>query len=143
VLRIKWETSRRVTVALIAGLAIATAPSASEAATISRDQLEQMFAQIRSTSGWDLSRPLLWGYFFLDGDRAALERAAGLLAERGYRPVGIERVGKGRRAVWKLHVERVEVHTVDTLDQRNSDLNAFAMAQGLGSYDGMDVGPAS
>lgn len=127
-----------MTVGALAALALAGAAQASD--PISRDMLERMFAQIRAGSGWDLSKPLLWGYFFLDPDRVTLDRASKVLVERGYRLVAIEQVGD---RLWRLHVERPEVHTVDTLDARNREFYAFARAQGLRSYDGMDVGPAS
>ena len=128
----------RTTVVALAALTMAGAAQASN--PISRDMLERMFAQIRASSGWDLSKPLKWGYFFIDPDRAALDRASKVLVERGYRLVTIEQVGD---QLWRLHVERAEIHTVDTLDERNRELYAFAQAQGLSSYDGMDVGPAS
>jgi len=44
--------------------------------------------------------------------------------------------------LWWLHVQRIEVHTVDSLFARNERLYEFASSHGLDSYDGMDVGPA-
>jgi len=44
--------------------------------------------------------------------------------------------------MWWLHVQRVEVHTVDSLFARNERLTEFAAHHGLDSYDGMDVGLA-
>ena len=41
-----------------------------------------------------------------------------------------------------LHVERVEVHSVETLLARNVELDALARECGLLSYDGRDVGEA-
>jgi hypothetical protein len=38
-----------------------------------------------------------------------------------------------------LHVERVETHSVDTLDARNQELDQIAREFGV-KYDGMDVG---
>jgi hypothetical protein len=40
-----------------------------------------------------------------------------------------------------LHVEKVEIHNVDSLYRRNTELEAFAKQNGLDTYDGMDVGP--
>jgi hypothetical protein len=42
-----------------------------------------------------------------------------------------------------LHVEKVETHTVDSLDARNGELDALASKHDLQSYDGMDVGPVT
>jgi hypothetical protein len=38
-------------------------------------------------------------------------------------------------------VDRVEIHTVDSLDARNHEFNDFARVNGIALYDGMDVGP--
>jgi hypothetical protein len=38
-------------------------------------------------------------------------------------------------------VEMIEIHDPDTLNNRNQLLYKFAEEQGIGSYDGMDVGP--
>ncbi len=115
-------------------------------APISRPQLEAMFANMRSNAAWNVDGPLRWGYFFTGPDRSKLERAGQILAGQGYRLVD---VGLGEKRsprdpdVWWLHVERVEHHTVDSLQVRNTTFYAFAAQQGLGSYDGMDVGPAN
>jgi hypothetical protein len=105
---------------------------------ISRAQLEQMFSGMRSSAPWDVDGPLLWGYFFTSPDRKSVDRAGEILVGQGYRLVEIHRKG----GVWWLHVERVERHTVDSLDARNTEFYAFAKQEGLATYDGMDVGSA-
>ena len=52
----------------------------------------------------------------------------------------IQRVGR-RACLWWLHVEKIEVHSVASLDARNQVLYRSADEQGLDAYDGMDVGP--
>ena len=42
--------------------------------------------------------------------------------------------------LWWLHVEKTEVHTPDSLHERNQALYRFAEEHGLDAYDGMDVG---
>lgn len=119
---------------------------AQASAPISRPQLEAMFANMKSSAPWNVDGPLLWGYFFTGSDRGALERAGQTLAGQGYRLVDVRLREKKRPRdpdVWWLHVERVEHHTVDSLQARNTAFYAFAAQQGLGSYDGMDVGPAN
>jgi hypothetical protein len=119
--------------------------SIAHAADIPRAQLQTMFDQISRDTKWDLKKPLLWGYFFTHPTRDALEKAAPLLTARGYRLVDIrlgERQSPSDPDTWWLHVERIEIHTVDSLDARNRDLDAFAKEHGINNYDGMDVGPA-
>lgn len=111
---------------------------------ITRDQLLEMFAGMRKDTSWDLSAPLLWGYFFIHGSADRLHEVAPLLEAQGYRIVDIyqsEPDDKDDPDLWWLHVEKAEVHTPDTLDARNQQLYAFADAHGLDAYDGMDVGP--
>jgi hypothetical protein len=86
---------------------------------------------------------MLWGYFFTDSDRIALERAAKKLEAEGYRFVDVfqpEDDGKPLPYFF-LHVEKVETHSVDSLYKRNTQLEAFAKQNGLDTYDGMDAGP--
>lgn len=113
-------------------------------ADIPKQQLAAMFAQIARETSWDLGKPLLWGYFFLNPERGPLERAIPLLRQKGYRIVGVSLADKRSPLdpdTWRLHVEREEVHTVDSLHRRNDELNRFAAEHGIASYDGMDVGP--
>lgn len=115
---------------------------AKDATLITRDQLQEMFD---SMSGrWDVSRPLLWGYFFTNPSREPLEKAANTLENRGYRFVDIHLGDKDVSTdpdVWWLHVEKIEVHSVDSLDRRNQEFYRLVESLGLDSYDGMDVGP--
>jgi len=74
-----------------------------------------------------------------------LEVAAKSLVDEGYRLVDLNRPlddhGQPIGGLWRLHMERVEHHTPESLFLRNSELYDFASRQGLASYDGMDVGP--
>lgn len=113
--------------------------------SIARETIERMFDDIRHRHRWNADEPLLWGYFFIGRTSEELERAARLLVESGYKLVGVfleqkERPDQSDR--WWLHIERVEHHSIDTLIERNAHFNAFAEANHLICYDGMDVGPA-
>ena len=110
---------------------------------ISLDQLEGMFANIADGAGWDMSRPMLWGYFFTDQSSEKLASVAERLAQDGYRYVDlfVPEIDEGVEPYFFLHVEKEEVHTPASLHQRNAQLYALADQYGLDSYDGMDVGP--
>jgi len=110
---------------------------------IEKPALEEMFANIRSETQWPIDADMLWGYFFTDGDRDKLLKAAAALSKRGYTVVGVREPSPeddDQQTRW-LHVERVETHSPDTLHRRNQELYQFAAD--LDSYDGMDVGPAN
>ena len=103
--------------------------------------LEDMFSAMRAKTNWNVDGPMLWGYFFTDRSAENLEKAATHLTARGYRFVRIHETDDGSTRV--LHVERVEVHSPQTLFARNEMLYEVAYQFGLDSYDGMDVGPVS
>jgi Regulator of ribonuclease activity B len=130
----------------IVAVVVALFSATSAAADISRQKLQGMFDQMQRQSHWDRTQPLLWGYFFNNPTREPLDKAAPLLSAMGYRIVGIylaEKKSMSAPDKWWLHIERIEVHTVDSLDMRNREFNDFATAHGIALYDGMDVGPAS
>jgi len=112
----------------------------------SREQLQQMFTSISQQTKWDMSRDMLWSYFFTSPSREPLEAASEDLSRLGYRVAKIYRSDKKSPQdgdLWWLQVERVETHSVASLLQRNAELSSFAGSHALTAYDGMDVGPAA
>jgi Regulator of ribonuclease activity B len=103
--------------------------------------LEDMFANMRAQTRWDIDGELLWGYFFTDPNTRKLEQLSEHLTAHGYRLVLIYPTDD--RSTHILHVERVEKHTPQTLFTRNGEFERLAGEFNLQSYDGMDVGPAS
>ena len=134
---------RLIKVTLLALLLSACGPKKNED-MITKDQLIEMFDNMSQDSSWDFSTPMLWGYFFTDGSKERLQAAKPLLEAQGYRFVDIYLADKESPKdpdLWWLHIEKVEIHTPDSLNQRNMELYKFADDHGLESYDGMDVGP--
>ncbi|HUD14831.1 MAG TPA: ribonuclease E inhibitor RraB [Terracidiphilus sp.] len=103
--------------------------------------LEDMFAGMRAKTKWNVDGPMLWGYFFTDRSAEKLEKAATILVAQGYRLVKIREDDDGIKR-W-LHVERVEVHSPQSLFARNEVLYKLADELGIDKYDGMNVGPAA
>ncbi|WP_416758119.1 ribonuclease E inhibitor RraB [Roseateles sp. So40a] len=110
---------------------------------IELEQLEEMFAGIAAGPNWDMSKPMLWGHFFTDERREKLEGALPELAKKGCRFVDLYQpeINDGEAPYFFLHVECEEVHSPESLLARNAEFYALAEDLGLGSYDGMDVGP--
>jgi hypothetical protein len=106
---------------------------------ITRDQLVEMFANIKEKTKWDMDGKMVWGYFFTNATREPLVAASKDLEKQGFRVVQVYQTEE--RKEWWLHVEKVESHSVDSLHSRNQELYKFADEKKLGSYDGMDVGP--
>jgi len=112
---------------------------------ITKEDMVELFADMKQNAPWDSAKPLLWGYFFADPTKGKLESASAQLKAKGYQVVGIyDSEPEGETpALWWLHVEKVEKHTADTLHARNQEFYKFAEEHQLESYDGMDVGPAT
>ena len=119
---------------------LGAAPQISEKSAITTAQLQEMFSSMRANPKWNVDAPLLWGYFFIDPDPKWLQIVAQDLIASGYRLVDIRATDD--RSTYVLHVERVEHHTVESLNKRNQEFYALAEKFKLLSYDGMDVGSA-
>lgn len=110
-----------------------------EGAKITIEQLQKMFGDMRAKTKWNVDGPLVWGYYFTDPDPKKLQDIADELTKGGYRLVEIHPASDRRWYI--LHVEKIERHTPDSLNQRNQELYHLAEQHQLRSYDGMDVGP--
>lgn len=112
---------------------------------ISFEMIQEMFDEMRRSLGALLDGDLLWGYFFLDHSKRNLQRLAGRLEAQDYRYVSIKPIGGGflKEKDYRLHVERKEHHTPESLYARNKELYGLASEYGVASYDGMDVGPVA
>ena len=113
---------------------------------ITKAQLQQMFDSIEEGTDWDLSKELVWGYFFTDSNKEVLEKAKDKLKKIGFDIVDIflaDKESPQEADLWWLHIEKIEHHTVESLFSRNSEFYEFAQVNGIDSYDGMDVGPVT
>ncbi len=102
---------------------------------IERRLIEDIFANC-TRNGWDMRLDMVWGYWFLAESQERLDQPGQWLVDHGYRCVGLTQQGANR--IW-LHLERFEVHTVDSLCARNTELDNLAQRYGV-VYDGPDVG---
>ena len=107
---------------------------------IPKSELIEIFQAIADQTDWDMSNEMLWGYFFTDDSEEKLTVFSERLTGMGYHFVEISE-GDETDDPLTLHVEKIEIHSPDTLDVRNQELAALAEEMGLSSYDGMDVGP--
>lgn len=110
---------------------------------ITLEALEEMFANIRANTDWNMDGPMLWGYFFRDCSEDKLRTLVSILEQQGYRYVDmyIPALNEGEEEYFFLHVEKEEVHSPITLHERNQYIYALVEEYKLDSYDGMDVGP--
>lgn len=100
------------------------------------EQTYLIFARMEA-QGVETNKPLLYGYFFFDNDRANLENIAAVLTKQNYSLVRLEKIDDGR---FILHVEKAEVHSGTSLLQREVELRLVASQFSVEKYDGWDVG---
>ncbi len=105
---------------------------------ISRNDISQLFEKMRN-AGWNMEQPLAWGYFFKHESRAELEKLAEQLGREAYEIVDINQSFPDE--MWWLQIEKIEQHSIDSLDQRNQYFYQLAEQHHIQAYDGMDVSP--
>ena len=101
--------------------------------------LQTMFDNMRSQTTWNVDGSLLWGYFFFDPGPDKLRTLAAELEKSSY--VLANLYLSDDESTHILHVEKIEMHSPQTLFARNEALQNLATQFGVASYDGMDVGP--
>jgi hypothetical protein len=95
-----------------------------------------LFEKIRSTPGFDLTKAATFGYFFESKDSRAVDRVREALGKEGYVFVSDHVSGRG---VTVLQLAKVEVHTVDSMVERNRALFTLASSLGDVAYTGWDI----
>lgn len=110
---------------------------------ITREIINDFFISVKAGNEFNTDDKLLWGYFFLDKNKSKLKLAAENLSKQGYSYVDIfeaEKENPNDTTEYYLHVEKIEYHTIDSLDERNQELYKFAEENKINCYDGFDVG---
>lgn len=110
---------------------------------IAKDSIQQVFDDLDAQGEMDTMGPLLYGYFFTDADSNKLFEVSEELQNLGYKFVDIieaDLEDEDDDKFYYLHIEKVETHTIDSLDLINKEFYKFADKYNLESYDGFDVG---
>jgi Regulator of ribonuclease activity B len=128
----------RLVVFTLCCLSFSVPVPASEKRMISIKQIEIMFEKMRADGKFNVDSPLLWRYFFAGKSKESLTALKTYLVERGFRFVDIY-PSSDKRGFW-LHIERIEVHTPQTLDELNLWFYGLVDQFQIDTYDGMDVG---
>jgi hypothetical protein len=119
---------------------------------IARAAVEQLFDELRR-EGIDPEKELTWNYYFTDEDSSErLQKCVPKLEKDGYKFVSIYLAEPGSEPsvldgrqyenppLYALQVQKIESHTIHSLDRRNSSLQDFADDNDIFAYDGMSVG---
>jgi hypothetical protein len=76
---------------------------------------------------FDVDGVCRWSFFFVDPSRSKLEPLVGHLQQLGYEVKGfLEPDSSNDRPVYFLRLDRIECHTVDSLEARNGEFYQLA-----------------
>ena len=115
--------------------------------TIARNTLQDFFENTRrlrrdGRARFDVDGPCRWSFFFVDSDESKLLELGRHLEELGYEIVGLlmpTPEDEDQETIY-LRADRIETHSLDSLYERNAELDKLALRCGVAAYDGMDVG---
>ncbi|MBS9774533.1 MAG: ribonuclease E inhibitor RraB [Tenacibaculum sp.] len=105
---------------------------------IQRENIERIF-KILLLQGVSLDNPLLYGYFFIDESYEKLEKLKEELVEQGYTFVSNEQFEDKDSNEFLLHLEKIENHSLESLENRLHEFNSLAEKFNV-YFDGWDLG---
>ena len=97
----------------------------------------EAFARVVADTHWSFQNRMHWGFYFTNESKEPLVIAAKTLGLFGYRFVDLSQDQQKER--WWLHLDRVEIHTVETISTRDIQLARFGDLAGFSTYVGWDV----
>ena len=112
------------------------------------DDVTALFTRMRDlkTLGdatYDIDADCRWSYFFKGASRDRLTALAHLFDDEGYVVVGLlePALDDADQETLFLRVDRVETHTIESLDLRNRQFEAFAKVAEISGYHGPQAAP--
>ncbi len=106
--------------------------------------IKKIFADAASEDKWNLGEEMLYSFYFVDTDVDKLEKLGLKLEADGYDFVDVFELGDEKTdestGEYLLHIDKVEVHTPESLAQRNVEFQKLADEYELETYDGWEFG---
>ena len=106
--------------------------------------ITEIFNDAKTEDGWDLSEEMLYSYYFVDESVDKLEKLGLKLEADGYDFVDVFELGdeetEQSTGEYLLHIDKTEVHTPESLAQRNVEFAKLAEEYELKTYDGWEFG---
>jgi Regulator of ribonuclease activity B len=97
--------------------------------------LEKIFQKMEN-DGFEIEKPLKWGFYFFDENKEKLEKIYLELKNHDYK---LEKYIKMDDNLWRLFVTKVEILQFQKLHRRNIAFNDLAKNFNIKLYDGWDV----
>ncbi len=106
--------------------------------------IKEIFAAATREDNWKIDEPMLYSFYFVDTDAEKLENLGEHLEEEGYDFIGIYELGDEdtdeSTGEYLLHIDKVELHTPESLAQRNVEFAKLAEEHAIETYDGWEFG---
>jgi regulator of RNase E activity RraB len=108
--------------------------------------IREMFEEAKREDNWNLEEPMLYSFYFVDEDVDKLEKLGLELEKQGYDFVDIFELGDEETdkatGEYLLHIDKEEIHTPESLAQRNVEFEQLAKDNKIKTYDGWEFGEA-
>ncbi|HEY0050550.1 MAG TPA: ribonuclease E inhibitor RraB [Pyrinomonadaceae bacterium] len=108
------------------------------------ETIKEIFAQAKQEDNWNLDEPMLYSFYFVDESVDKLEKLGLKLEADGYDFIDIFELGDEETNVstgeYLLHIDKVEIHTPESLAERNVAFQKLADEYEIETYDGWEFG---
>lgn len=106
--------------------------------------IREIFAEAQQEDNWKTDEPMLYSFYFVDKSIDKLEKLGLKLEADGYDFIDIFELGdeetEKSTGEYLLHIDKVEIHTPESLAQRNIDFQKLADEFEIETYDGWEFG---
>ncbi len=106
--------------------------------------IKKIFADAKREDNWDLTKDMLYSYYFVDKDVDKLEKLGLYLEKQGYDFIDVFELGDEETGESTgenlLHIDKVETHTPQSLAERNVEFAKLAEEYEIETYDGWEFG---
>ena len=106
--------------------------------------IREIFNDAKTQDSWNLEEEMLFSFYFVDKNVDKLEKLGLKLEADGYDFIDIFELGDEKTDVstgeYLLHIDKVEMHTPESLAQRNVEFQTLADEYEIETYDGWEFG---
>ena len=108
------------------------------------ESINEIFDKARTEDNWNTEGEMLYSFYFVDTDVDKLEKLGLKLEADGYDFIDIFELGDEETdestGEYLLHIDKTEIHTPESLAQRNVEFQTLANENEIASYDGWEFG---
>lgn len=106
--------------------------------------IREIFAEAKQEDNWNTDEPMLYSFYFVDKSVDKLEKLGLKLEADGYDFIDIFELGdeetEKSTGEYLLHIDKIEVHTPESVAQRNVEFQKLANEFEIETYDGWEFG---